>query len=216
MHGWKWDPFPWPLLRSGWRNQARLSQLTTQESALNGSLGGRLPKPSFGLSSHSPSPGSQRSPPSSQQETPLTWLGKRFHAAEMQPSRVRCRSLVGPKRLLLSTGSLRLSRGGAGRGEELRCSITAGRGCPLLPAPSQTLKGAACTWKESGGWQSGWPGGEEARDWVLQSHTASCGERERSQEEPGGTDRPPGTGWPASQGIWTHALGPVPRSCSPL
>lgn len=39
---------------------------------------------------------------------------------------------------------------------------------------------------------------QEARDWVLQSHTASCGEREGSQEEPGGTDRPP-RDWVASQ-----------------
>lgn len=41
---------------------------------------------------------------------------------------------------------------------ELGCSVTRWGALPSPPHPSQTLKGAVCTWKESGGWQSGMAG----------------------------------------------------------
>ena len=128
--------------------------------------------------------------------------------AEMQPSRVRdAWSSRAPSDFSSPLVPLGCPGTGDGQGEELSCSMTRWAGLPAPPHPSQTLKGAACTWKESGGWQSGMAGRSRRRETGCYSHTLHPGGREeevrRCQEALTAPRPPPGTGWPSRPGIWT-------------
>ena len=88
-------------------------------------------------------------------------------------------------------------------------------GAALSSPPQAHSEG--CSLHLEGEWRTAERDGrakQEARDWALQSHTASWEEGGRSREEPGGTAHP-GTGWPGKESGLSCAQGPVPRGCSP-
>lgn len=88
-------------------------------------------------------------------------------------------------------------------------------GAALSSPPQAHSEG--CSLHLEGEWRTAERDGrakQEARDWVLQSHTASWEEGGRSREEPGGTAHP-GTGWPGKESGLSCAQGPVPRGYSP-
>ena len=124
--------------------------------------------------------------------------------AEMQPSRARdAWSSRAPSDFSSPLVPFGCPGTGAGQGEELGCSMTHWVGLPAPPHPSQTLKGAACTWKESGGWQSGMAGRSRRRETGCYSHTLHPGggeeEVRRCQEALTAPPPPPRRDWVAIQ-----------------
>lgn len=152
--------------RQGSPNLRPRNQLSTD-------LSGDASEAQFWSFSHSlPSPGKSEITTQQSAGDPALPGWESASMAEMQPSRVRdAGSLRAPSVFSSPLVPFGCPGAGAGRGEELRCSITRWAGLPAPPRPSQTLKGAACTWKESGGWQSGMAGRSRRRETGCCSHT---------------------------------------------
>ena len=183
------------VTRQGSPNLRPRNQLSTD-------LSGDASEAQFWSFSHSlPSPGKSEITTQQSAGDPALPAWESASMAEMQPSRVSdAGSLRAPSVFSSPLVPFGCPGTGAGRGEELRCSITRWAGLPAPPHPSQTLKGAACTWKESGGWQSGMAGRSRRRETGCCSHTLHPVGREREVRRSleALTDRPPWD-WVAGQ-----------------
>lgn len=181
--------------RQGSPNLRPRNQLSTD-------LSGDASETQFWSFSHSlPSPGKSEITTQQSAGDPALPGWESASMAEMQPSRARdAGSLRAPSIFSSPLVPFGCPETGAGRHEELCYSITRWAGLPAPPHPSQTLKGGACTWMESGGWQSGMAGRSRRRETGCCSHTLHPvgGEREVRRSLEALTDRPP-RDWVASQ-----------------